>query len=191
VHASSNPHPALSDRGGARRLTRRLFPRPGSLDPEHHGHYHHCHAVNIDHRPARQPATGQRERASPAGPIGLSDYFLGQGAPKALAAWRAAEHTPAGYVPSPNHFADYLQSLPAGGNGLWLPITDVRQIQPGDLIIMEKPSTPGATFAGHAMIAASAPLLLASATSAVNVFDSTCQTHGPDDSRAWDTRTTR
>ena len=121
--------------------------------------------------------------------VGLADYFLGQGAPKALAALRAVEHIPVGYVPSPNHFAAYLRSLPAAGNGLWLPISHVLHIQPGDLIIMEKPSTPGAKFVGHAMIAASAPLQLAERTVALTVFDSTGRPHGSDDSRNWDIRT--
>lgn len=84
--------------------------------------------------------------------------------------------------------ADYLGALPAGGNGLWRPITHVRQIEPGDLIIMKKINSK--TFVGHALIAASAKLLLANGTFALNVFDSTGQTHGPDDSRNWDTRTT-
>ncbi|HUO74098.1 MAG TPA: hypothetical protein VMU39_25220 [Solirubrobacteraceae bacterium] len=121
--------------------------------------------------------------------VGLADYFLTLGAPKAIAALRSAEHIPSGPdVPSRDHFADSLGALPAGGNGLWRPITHVRQIEPGDLIIMKKINSK--TFVGHALIAASAKLLLANGTFALNVFDSTGQTHGPDDSRNWDTRTT-
>jgi hypothetical protein len=121
--------------------------------------------------------------------VGLADYFLSLGAPKALAALRAAEDIPAGYVPSPDHFADYLGALPAGGTPLWRPVAHVRQILPGDLVVMQKMTAPGSDFVGHAMIAASAPLLLANGSFALNVFDSTGSPHGPDDSRLWDTRT--
>ncbi|MGO9792995.1 MAG: hypothetical protein ACLP8S_26790 [Solirubrobacteraceae bacterium] len=129
--------------------------------------------------------------------VGLADYFLSLGAPHALAALRAAEHTPIGYVPSPDHFADYLQALPTHPNRFWLPITHARHIKPGDLIIMRAVTSStknvfynSKVFVGHAMIAASAPLLLANGAFALNVFDSTgAPLHGRDDSRYWDPRT--
>jgi hypothetical protein len=121
--------------------------------------------------------------------VGLADYFLGLGAPRALAALRHAEHIPAGYVPSPDHFADYLSSLPHNGTSLWRPITRVRQIMPGDLIIMNTiTNSDDPAFVGHAMIAASPPLLLANGSYALNVFDSTGSPHGSDDTRLWDPR---
>jgi hypothetical protein len=121
--------------------------------------------------------------------VGMANYFLRLGAPSALAALRTAEHTRRGYVPSPDHFADYLESLPPSGTTTWRPITQVSEIEPGDLIVMKKTVQPnGKTFVGHAMFAAGLPALLPDGTYSLEVFDSTGSPHGEGDSRWHDSR---
>ncbi|MCW2954017.1 MAG: hypothetical protein JWQ48_3187 [Conexibacter sp.] len=121
--------------------------------------------------------------------VGLANYFLGLGAPRANAALRAAEHVRANYVPRPDQMGAYLRGLPAAGTSLWKPVRTVAAIAPGDLIVMDaitNPDTPA--FVGHALIAASAPLLLSNGSYALQVFDSTGTPHGAADSRRWDPR---
>jgi hypothetical protein len=122
--------------------------------------------------------------------VGMANYFLRLGAPSALAALRTAEHTRRGYVPSPDHFADYLEALPPNGTTTWRPIAQVTEIAPGDLIVMRKlERSNGKTFVGHAMFAAGAPVVLPDGTFSLDVFDSTGSPHGRDDSRWHDSRT--
>jgi hypothetical protein len=121
--------------------------------------------------------------------VGMANYFLRLGAPSALAALRTAEHTRRGYVPSPDHFAEYLESLPSNGTTTWRPIAQVSEIEPGDLIVMKKTVEPsGKTFVGHAMFAAGLPTALPDGTYSLEVFDSTGSPHGQEDSRWHDSR---
>ena len=120
---------------------------------------------------------------------GMANYFLRLGAPSALAALRTAEHTRGDYVPSPDHFAEYLESLPPHGTTTWRPITLVSEIEPGDLIVMKEVTrSNGKTFVGHAMFAAGAPTPIPDGTFSLEVFDSTGSPHGQGDSRWHDPR---
>jgi hypothetical protein len=121
--------------------------------------------------------------------VGMANYVLSLAAPRALAALRAAEHTRPHYVPSPDHFAEYLLALPPSGTAVWRPIGDVDDIEPGDLIVMKKHGRPdGTTFVGHAMFAAATPAPRSDGSRTLDVFDSTGSPHGPDDSRRSDPR---
>jgi hypothetical protein len=121
--------------------------------------------------------------------VGMANWALSLAAPRALAALRAAEHTRPHYVPSPDHFAEYLLALPPSGSAVWFPIREVDDIEPGDLIVMKKHARPDCTtFAGHAMFAAATPTPRSDGSCALDVFDSTGSPHGPDDSRRHDRR---
>ena len=119
--------------------------------------------------------------------VGSVDYFLKLGAPQGLAAIRSQLKIRNGYVPSPPLFYKYIQS---NQSPLWKQITNYANIRPGDVVIMNDIISPDDGTPGHAMIAASWPLLLNNGTYALTVYDSTGTPHGKADSRRWDSRTT-
>jgi hypothetical protein len=120
--------------------------------------------------------------------VGAVDWFLANAAPKAKAAMSRAEHVRPRHVPTPTKMYDYLSS--SASRQHFTRIRHASNIQPGDVFILEGGvNHDNNPFAGHAMIAASGPLLLSDGTWAVTVYDSTGDPHGADDSRRWDTRT--
>jgi hypothetical protein len=119
--------------------------------------------------------------------VGAVDWFLSQAAPAAKTAMAKAEKIRTGYVPTPAKMYAYLSSKRSKKN--FTRVRQVSNIQPGDVFILDGGTAhDGNPFVGHAMIAASGPLLLSDGGSAVVVYDSTGDPHGADDSRRWDTR---
>jgi hypothetical protein len=120
--------------------------------------------------------------------VGAVDWFLSEAAPQAKVAMSRAEHIRKLHVPTPTRMFDYLSSK--ASRRYFTRVRRAANIQPGDVFILKGGvNHDDNPFAGHAMVAASGPLLLSDGTWAVTVYDSTGDPHGADDSRRWDTRT--
>ena len=117
--------------------------------------------------------------------VGMTNYFLAQGARPANDELRSSLHVPAGKVPSPARMASFFAALPAQGSAHWLPVRSVGAISPGDVLVA--PPYAGGE-AGHAAIVAAAPQPQADGTYAVLVYDSTGSPHGSGDTRLSDPR---
>lgn len=116
--------------------------------------------------------------------VGMTNYFLSVGAPAANQALRSKLGIGNHYVPRPVSMARYFASLPPAGNGSWLPVRQVTDIQGGDIIAV--PPKSGTHQSGHALVAAGKPLLLTNGDYALLVYDSTGTPHGPADTRLTD-----
>jgi hypothetical protein len=114
--------------------------------------------------------------------VGMADYFLHRGAPRAWQDMHAALSIRRGYVPRPTRWADYLRSDPA----TWQRVTRAAAIQPGAFILMDRSGTT--RFVGHAMIVAGTPRRRSDGTFSARVFDATGNAHGPRDTRLTDPR---
>jgi len=130
------------------------------------------------------PATGRYQFDC----VGMTNYFLGLGAPKANDELRTRERIGAHYVPSPTRVAAFLRWVRTKGSARWwTAVTRGARIRPGDLIAI--PPAKGSKEPGHAVIAAGPPKALADGSFALLVYDSTAQpAHGPFDTRNTDPR---
>ena len=119
--------------------------------------------------------------------VGSVDYFLKLGSRNAWSAMHSQLKIRPGYVPKPPRLLNYITNT---HSQYWQDIKSPAAIRPGDIIAMDAITNPDDSTPGHAMIAASWPLLLSNGTYALTVYDSTGSPHGAEDSRRWDHRTT-
>jgi hypothetical protein len=132
--------------------------------------------------------------------VGAVSYILNLGAPAAVAEVYAsigltdALYKGWSYVPRAQEYANFFVSLKAGTSPNWQYVSNVADIQAGDVLIIPASYANPTGYVGHALIAAGSPLLLSDGSYALLEFDSTSTSpnhtggHGSNDTRYWDPR---
>jgi hypothetical protein len=115
---------------------------------------------------------------------------LSQAAPVADATIRRDSSIRPDRVPAPGRYVALFTALVTSRQAGWEPVTDVADLQPGDVVAWSydnaaSSNEPGHDHAarGHAFVVAGVPQPSGNASYLVQVWDSTGTPHGPNDTR--------
>ena len=121
--------------------------------------------------------------------VGFTGYTTSVADPTAWASVRQVLHIGQGYVPTPLHFEEFMNSLAAAPQAGWQALANVAAIQHGDIMAWQpalSPGVPDTSGVGHSVMPLVAPQPIPGSNNTrweLVVMDSTAGGHGPDDTR--------
>ncbi len=121
--------------------------------------------------------------------VGFTGYTTSKADPTAWQSVSQILHIAPGYVPTPLHFEEFLNTLGATPEPGWQAVPNVAAIRPGDILAWQPAlanGQPNLQGVGHSVMPLVAPQPIPGSNNMrweVVIMDSTAGGHGPDDTR--------